>query len=140
MNIYTDNAQQHFIVTWRGVAACMYFSSFIYPERGGFGEILPEIMIFGNIIVKGKISSNPPSEGYIKALLYRRNTWIKKTKSLIFKTNNANSRHFGDLWRGCLAWLPRMIILPNCKFPGQNISWSYSPLRSYSSHTRVIRL
>ncbi len=30
-----------------------------------------------------------------------KNTWIKKKKSLIFKTKNANSRLFG-------AWLPRV--------------------------------
>ena len=31
---------------------------------------------------------------------------------LIFKTNNANSCLFGELERGCLAWLPRMIFHP----------------------------
>ena len=41
--------------------------------------------------------------------------------------------------RGCLACLPRMIFHPI--FAGQNqIQWSYCPLRSYSPHTRVIRL
>ncbi len=37
---------------------------------------------------------------------------VKKEKSVIFKTNNANSRLFGELERGCLAWLPRMIFHP----------------------------
>ena len=51
-------------------------------------------------------SRRTPSGGYINALLYRKNTWIKKKKSLIFKTNNANSRLFGELTR---AWLPRVV-------------------------------
>ena len=53
--------------------------SFIDLERGGFGEILPEVMIFpeglcpeGNIIIEGNISPNPPSGGSINDILYRK--------------------------------------------------------------------
>ena len=53
--------------------------SFIDLERGGFGEILPEVMIFpeglcpeGNIITEGNISPNPPSGGSINDILYRK--------------------------------------------------------------------
>ncbi len=60
---------------------------------------------------------------------------ISSLKSLTFKTNNANSRLFGELERGCLAWLLQMIFYPI--FHAQNhIPWSYSPLRSYTTHTR----
>ena len=90
------------------------------PGARGFGEILPE----GNIIIEGKISPNPPSGGYINAFIYRKNTWNKKKEMFIFKTNNANSRRFGEL-----------------ELHTQNhIPWSYSPLRSYTTHTRKIRL
>ena len=44
-----------------------YNISFIDPPLGGFGEILPSVMIFpsgqspsGNIITSGNISPNPP--------------------------------------------------------------------------------
>jgi hypothetical protein len=42
------------------------FLSFIDPERGGFGVIFPEVMIFSegqreNIIIEGNITPNPPS-------------------------------------------------------------------------------
>jgi hypothetical protein len=53
--------------------------SFIDPPLGGFGEILPEVMIFpeglcpeGNIITEGNISPNPPSGGSINDILYRK--------------------------------------------------------------------
>jgi hypothetical protein len=53
--------------------------SFIDLERGGFGEILPDVMIFpeglgpeGNIITEGNISLNPPSGGSINDILYRK--------------------------------------------------------------------
>jgi hypothetical protein len=53
--------------------------SFIDLERGGIGEILPEVMIFpeglcpeGNIITKGNISPNPPSRGSVNDILYRK--------------------------------------------------------------------
>ena len=53
--------------------------SFVDLERGGFGEILPEVMIFpeglgpeGNIITEGNISLNPPSGGSINDILYRK--------------------------------------------------------------------
>ena len=53
--------------------------SFIDLERGGFGEILPSVMIFpsglcpeGNIITEGNISPNPPSGGSINDTLYRK--------------------------------------------------------------------
>ena len=48
--------------------------SFIYPERGGFSEIFPEVMIFpeGNIITEGNISLNPPSGGSINDILYQK--------------------------------------------------------------------
>jgi hypothetical protein len=53
--------------------------SFIDPERGGFGEILPEVMIFSeglcpeeNIITEDNISTNPPSGGSLNDILYRR--------------------------------------------------------------------
>ena len=52
---------------------------YIDLERGGFGEILPEVMIFpeglcpeGNIITEGNISPNPPSGGSINDILYRK--------------------------------------------------------------------
>jgi hypothetical protein len=54
------------------------FLSFIDPERGGFGVIFPEVMIFSealcheeNIITK-EISPNPPSGGSINYILYRK--------------------------------------------------------------------
>jgi hypothetical protein len=57
----------------------MLYLSFIDLERGGFGEILPEEMIFpeglgpeGNIITEGNISLNPPSGGSINDILYRK--------------------------------------------------------------------
>ena len=53
--------------------------SFIDLERGGFCEILPEVMIFpeglcpeGNIITEGNISLNPQSGGSINDILYRK--------------------------------------------------------------------
>ena len=53
--------------------------SFIDPQRGGFGGILPEVMIFpdglcteGNIITEGNISTNPASGGSINDILYRK--------------------------------------------------------------------
>jgi hypothetical protein len=53
--------------------------SFIDLERGGFGGILPEVMIFpeglcpeGNINTEGNISPNPPSGGSINDILYRK--------------------------------------------------------------------
>jgi hypothetical protein len=55
------------------------YLSFIDLERGGFGEILPEVMIFpeglcpsGNIITSGNISPNPPSGRSINDILYRK--------------------------------------------------------------------
>ena len=42
-------------------------------------------------------------------LYYTEKILGQKKKSLIFKTNNANSRLFGELERGCLAWLPRVV-------------------------------
>ena len=55
------------------------YLSFIDLERGGFGEILPEVMIFpeglcpeGNINTEGNISPNPPSGGSINDILYRK--------------------------------------------------------------------
>ena len=47
------------------------FLSFIDPERGGFGEIFPEVMIL-NIITEGNISPNPSSGGSINDMLYRK--------------------------------------------------------------------
>ena len=53
--------------------------SFIDLKRGGFGEILPEVMIFpdglcpeGNINTEGNISPNPPSGRSINDILYRK--------------------------------------------------------------------
>jgi hypothetical protein len=50
--------------------SCMEYLSFIDLERGGFGEILPEVMIFpeglcpeGNINTEGNISPNSRAEG-----------------------------------------------------------------------------
>ena len=50
----------------------MVYLSFIDPERGGFGVIFPEVMIFSeglcpeeNIITEGNITPNPPSGGSI---------------------------------------------------------------------------
>jgi hypothetical protein len=55
------------------------YLSFIDPERGGFGGILSEVMIFseglcpeGNIITEGNVSTNPPSRGSINYILYRK--------------------------------------------------------------------
>ncbi len=55
------------------------YLSFIDPERGGFGKILPSAMIFpegacpeGNIITKGNILPNPQSGGSINYILYRK--------------------------------------------------------------------
>jgi hypothetical protein len=52
------------------------YLSFIDPERGGFGGILPEVMIFSeglcpeeNIITEGNTSTNPPSGGSINDIL-----------------------------------------------------------------------
>jgi hypothetical protein len=54
------------------------YLSFIDPERGGFGVIFPEVMIFSeglcpeeNIITEGN-SPNPPSGGSINDILYRK--------------------------------------------------------------------
>ena len=62
------------------------YLSFIDPERGGFGGILPEVMIFpeglcpeGNIITEGNVSTNPPSGGSINDILYRK--FMKKPLS-----------------------------------------------------------
>jgi hypothetical protein len=44
--------------------ALRYNISFIDLERGGFGEILPEVMKF-HIITEGNILSKPPSGGSI---------------------------------------------------------------------------
>ena len=48
------------------------YLSFIDPERGRFGELYPEVMIFpeGNIITEGNISPNLPSGGSINDILY----------------------------------------------------------------------
>ena len=53
--------------------------TFIDPERGGFGGILPEVMIFpeglcpeGNIITDGNVSTNSPSGGSINDILHRK--------------------------------------------------------------------
>jgi hypothetical protein len=47
--------------------------SFIDPERGGIGGILPEgLCPEGNIITEGNISTNPPSGGSINDILYRK--------------------------------------------------------------------
>jgi hypothetical protein len=43
------------------------YLSFIDLERGGFGEILPEVMI-----AEGNISLNPPRGGSINYILYRK--------------------------------------------------------------------
>jgi hypothetical protein len=55
------------------------YLSFIDPERGEFGGILLEVMIFSeglcheeNIITEGNISTNPPSGGSINDILYRK--------------------------------------------------------------------
>jgi hypothetical protein len=55
------------------------YLSFIDPERGGFGVIFPEVMIFSeglcpeeNIITEGNITPNPPSGGSINDISYRK--------------------------------------------------------------------
>jgi hypothetical protein len=55
------------------------YLSFIDLERGGFGEILPEVMIFpeglcpeGSFITDGNISPNPPSGGSINDIFYQK--------------------------------------------------------------------
>ena len=54
------------------------YLSFIDPERGGFGVIYPEVMIFSegicpeeNIITEGNTTPNPPSGGSINDILYQ---------------------------------------------------------------------
>ena len=47
------------------------YLSFIFPERGGFGEIFPEVMIFPEAR-SDDISPNPPSGGSINDILYRK--------------------------------------------------------------------
>ena len=49
------------------------YLSFIDPERGGFGVIFPEVMIFSeeNIITEGNIAESP-SGGSINDILYRK--------------------------------------------------------------------
>ena len=66
-------------VCLKGLNSRIVLLSFIDLERGGFGEILPEVMIFpeglcpeGNIITEGNISPNPPSGGSINDILYRK--------------------------------------------------------------------
>ena len=54
------------------------YLSFIDSERGGFGVIFPEVMIFPRGFAPRKISSlreistNPPSGGSINVILYRK--------------------------------------------------------------------
>ena len=57
----------------------MPYLSFIDPERGEFGGVLPKVMIFpeglcpeGNIITEGNVSTNPQSGGSINDILYRK--------------------------------------------------------------------
>ena len=75
---------------------------------------------------------------------------LKKEKLdaiLIFKTNNANPA-FLENYSVVASRVTTNDIrysifghIPPHKFPAQNhIPWSYSPLRSYSPHTTVIRL
>ena len=40
---------------------------YVYPEQGGFGEILPEMMKYHHW-------GNPLSGGYMTAILHRKNT------------------------------------------------------------------
>ncbi len=99
----------------------------LYPEREGLSEILPETMISS----LRRFCRNRRAGG-IQMLYYTEKIlgFEKKKSHLIFKTNNAKSRLFGELERGCLAWLSRMTFHPILR--GQNfILWSYSPLRSY---------
>jgi hypothetical protein len=63
----------------KNIRRIIFHLSFIDLERGGFGEILPEVMIFpeglcpeGNIVAEGNISPNPPSGGSINDILYRK--------------------------------------------------------------------
>jgi hypothetical protein len=67
------------------------YLSFIDPERGGFGGILPEVMIFfeglcpeENIITEGNISTNSPSGGSINDIIQK----VKETTKfrINFKT------------------------------------------------------
>ena len=51
------------------ITVYMRYLSFINPERGGFGVILPEVMIFreglrpeGNVITEGNVSTIPRAE------------------------------------------------------------------------------
>jgi hypothetical protein len=57
----------------------IYLSFYIDPEQGGFGGILPEVMIFSeglcpdeNIITSGNIPPNPLRSGSINDILYRK--------------------------------------------------------------------
>jgi hypothetical protein len=69
------------------------YLSFIDLERGEFGEILPEVMIFpeGNIITKGNISLNPPSGGSINDILYRK---LKASKLRIKNLTHTDLREY----------------------------------------------
>jgi hypothetical protein len=49
----------------------LLYLSFIDQERGGFGGIIPEVMI-RNIITEGNVLPNPLSGGSINDILYRR--------------------------------------------------------------------
>ena len=80
----------------------MLLLSFIDLERGGFGEILPEVMIFpsrgtlprsDDIITEGNISPNPPSGGSINDILYR------KVKASKLKIKNLTHTFVNTMFR-----------------------------------------
>ena len=113
LTVTGDGGPQVSIINFNHKYSCSVYSgvylSFIYPALGGFGEILPE-MIFpvqaeGNITIEGTISPIPQRGGYINALLYRKNTWIKKKEK--FNLRNKQCK-FPRFWR-TRAWLPRVV-------------------------------
>ena len=78
-----------------------------YPKWWYFQRSQPE----GNIIIEGKISPNPPNDGYRNALLYRKNTWIKK--KFVLQNKQSKFRLFGELERRCLRVVTTNDILPH---------------------------
>ena len=66
-----------------------------YPERGGFSDILPEMIIF-QISLRVRFRRIPRAEG-IQMLYYTE-------KILGLKQTMQIPAFFGELERGCLAW------------------------------------
>jgi hypothetical protein len=124
----------------RRVSFWILHLSFIDLERGGFGEILPEVIIFpeglcpeGNIITEGNISPNPPSWGSINDILYRK---LKASKLRIKKLTHTFVNTMLYLWPEiqtiCIPWtLARP--LPVRGFlgfsPAHALAWKFRDIR-----------